>query len=89
MGATENFWSKHSIKSGRDQPGNPKAQGEKGAGSHPGFASVQGSIAKETNPKTGKPYGAKVAGAILASKTRNASAAAKKSNPALKKVRGG
>ncbi len=28
MGATEKFWSPHSIKSGRDQPGNPKAENE-------------------------------------------------------------
>lgn len=28
MGSTENFWKAHSIKSGRDQPGNPKEQGE-------------------------------------------------------------
>jgi len=28
MGATENFWKPHSIKSGRDQPGNPRASSE-------------------------------------------------------------
>ena len=49
---------------------------------HPGFKAVQKKIAGE--------YGGnmKKAGAILASKTRNASAAAKKANPRLKKVRG-
>ncbi len=46
---------------------------------HPGFAAVQKKIAKK--------YGMKKAGAILASKTRNASAAAKRKNPKLKKVK--
>lgn len=55
---------------------------------HPGFKNVQSSIAKETNPRTGKPYGKEKAGAILASKTRGASPAAKKANPNLKRVRG-
>lgn len=49
-------------------------------GKHPGFKAVQGSIAKK--------YGVKAAGAILASKTRKASASAKKKNPKLKKVKG-
>ena len=53
----------------------------------PGFKKVAGVIAKETNPKTGKPYGKAAAGAILANATRNASAKAKKANPNLKKVR--
>ena len=39
---------------------------------HPGFKAVQAKIAKK--------YGMKAAGAILASKTRNASAKAKKAN---------
>lgn len=47
---------------------------------HPGFKAVQKKIA-------GK-YGMKAAGAILASKTRGASKAAKKKNPRLKKVKG-
>lgn len=47
---------------------------------HPGFKAVQSKIAQK--------YGMKAAGAILASKTRNASAAAKKKNPKLKKVKG-
>lgn len=50
-------------------------------GSHPGFKSVQSSIAK-------KGYSSKVAGAILASQTRGASPAAKKKNPRLKRVKG-
>ena len=48
---------------------------------HPGFKSVQATIAK----KQGIPL--KNAGAILAASTRKASAAAKKANPRLKKVK--
>jgi len=48
---------------------------------HPGFKAVQAKIAKK--------YGKKRAGAILASKTRGASKAAKKANPRLKRVKGG
>lgn len=47
---------------------------------HPGFKAVQEKI-------EGEGYSPKVAGAILASKTRNASAEAKKKNPRLLKVR--
>ena len=47
---------------------------------HPGFAAVQKKI-------EGEGYSADEAGAILASKTRNASAAAKRKNPRLKKVK--
>lgn len=47
---------------------------------HPGFKAVQNKIAKK--------YGKKSAGAILAASTRNASSAAKKKNPRLKKVKG-
>ena len=43
---------------------------------HPGFAAVQKKI-------EGEGYSAKTAGAILASKTRSASPAAKKKNPHL------
>lgn len=50
---------------------------------HPGFKSVQRSIAK----KEGIPV--KNAGAILAYKTRKASPAAKKANPRLGRVKGG
>ena len=50
------------------------------AKSHPGFAKVQKSIEKEG-------YSKESAGAILASKTRKASPAAKKKNPNLKKVK--
>ncbi len=49
--------------------------------SHPGFKAVQGKIEKEGFSK-------KAAGAILASKTRAASAGAKKKNPKLNKVKG-
>lgn len=58
------------------------------AAKHPGFKKVQSGIADETNPRTGKPYGEKVAGAILASKTRSASKAAHKANPRLGRVKG-
>lgn len=49
---------------------------------HPGFKAVQKKIAKQQGVSM------KSAGAILASSSRNASAAAKKKNPRLKKVRG-
>lgn len=54
---------------------------------HKGFAEVQGEVADEKNPKTGKPYGKKAAGAIVAAKARSASPAAKKANPRLKRVK--
>lgn len=47
---------------------------------HPGFKAVQKKIAKR--------YGMKAAGRILAASTRRASAAAKRKNPRLKRVRG-
>jgi len=47
-----------------------------------GFENVQKSIAKKSG------VGMERAGAILAASTRKASAAAKKANPALKKVKG-
>lgn len=47
---------------------------------HPGFKAVQSKI-------EGEGYSAKTAGAILASKTRGASAKAKKANPRLKRVK--
>jgi len=49
---------------------------------HPGFKAVQSSIASKQGVSQ------KAAGAILASSTRNASPAAKKANPNLKKVKG-
>jgi hypothetical protein len=48
---------------------------------HPGFKSVQSRIQKQG-------YSKEEAGAILANKTRNASASAKRSNPHLKRVKG-
>ncbi len=51
------------------------------AKSHPGFKAVQSSIEKEG-------YSPRAAGAILAKKTRGASAKAKKANPRLKRVKG-
>jgi hypothetical protein len=55
---------------------------------HPGFSKVQASVARKTNPRTGKPYGKATAGKIVASAARNASSAAKKANPRLKRVKG-
>jgi hypothetical protein len=49
--------------------------------SHPGFKAVQAKIASKEGVSS------KAAGAILASSTRHASAAAKKTNPNLKKVK--
>lgn len=51
------------------------------AGKHPGFKAVKAKIAA----KEGIPPAE--AGAILADKTRNASAAAKRKNPRLKRVK--
>lgn len=48
---------------------------------HPGFKSVQNKIAKKQGVSK------KQAGAILAASTRNASAAAKRNNPRLKRVK--
>ncbi len=48
---------------------------------HPGFKAVQGRIMKEG-------YTPEQAGAILASKTRKASAGAKRKNPRLRRVKG-
>ena len=48
---------------------------------HPGFKTVQAKIAAKEGVSK------EAAGAILANATRNASAAAKKRNPALKKVK--
>lgn len=47
---------------------------------HPGFASVQSKIEKEG-------YSHKIAGAILASRTRSASKSAKRENPRLRRVK--
>lgn len=49
---------------------------------HPGFAAVQKKIARKQGVSMER------AGAILAAGTRKASAAAKKANPRLKKVKG-
>ena len=48
---------------------------------HQGFKAVQSKI-------EGEGYSKKAAGAILASRTRNASAKAKAKNPRLKRVKG-
>lgn len=51
------------------------------AKAHPGFAAVQSKI-------QGEGYSKRAAGAILASRTRKASASAKRKNPRLRKVKG-
>lgn len=48
---------------------------------HPGFKAIQSKIQKSG-------YSKEQAGAILANATRNASPAAKRANPKLKKVKG-
>ena len=48
---------------------------------HPGFAAMQNKIAAKAG------VGKKAAGAILASKTREAAPAAKKANPRLRRVK--
>ncbi len=53
-----------------------------GSGAHPGFKSAQRGIAKKMGVSK------KRAGAILASRTRKASPAAKRRNPRLKRVKG-
>lgn len=52
------------------------------AKAHPGFSAVQSKIAKKEGVSKER------AGAMLASRTRAASPAAKKANPRLKKVKG-
>lgn len=49
---------------------------------HPGFKAVQSKIATKENVSK------KTAAKMLASRTRNASAAAKRANPNLKRVKG-
>lgn len=59
------------------------------AKAHPGFKAVQGDIAARLRAKGVSPEKAKErAGAMLASRTRGASPAAKKANPRLKRVKG-
>ncbi len=54
----------------------------KSGSSHPGFKSVQTGIARRMGVSKER------AGAILASRTRKASSAAKRRNPRLKRVKG-
>jgi hypothetical protein len=59
------------------------------SGGHPGFKAVQHRIAEEEDPRhPGSKIGEERAAAILAARSRGASAAAKRRNPKLKKVRG-
>jgi hypothetical protein len=59
-----------------------KAPDSRKSAPHPGFKSVQSSIAKREGVSKDR------AGAILAASSRNASAKAKKANPRLKRVKG-
>jgi len=54
---------------------------------HPGFKAVQAKIAAHVTPRPGETA-SEAAGAILASAARNASPAAHRANPHLKKVKG-
>ena len=60
---------------------NHERGGSNMAKAHPGFAAVQSKI-------QGEGYSKRAAGAILASRTRKASASAKRKNPRLRKVKG-
>lgn len=55
---------------------------------HPGFQAIQRSIAQQPDKRRGGQLGLRAAGAILAARTRGVSAAAKKRNPRLKRVKG-
>ena len=59
----------------------------KGKGMVKGFSANQAKIAAHATPRKGETK-QEAAGAILANATRNASPAAKKANPSLKKVKG-
>lgn len=63
-------------------------QGGRGmAKAHPGFKAVATSIARRIKPRVGETK-QEAASAILAASSRGASAAAKRSNPRLKRVGG-
>lgn len=53
---------------------------------HPGFQGAENSVAKRTNPKTGKPYGKKAAAKIIGYNKAHASKAARKANPRLNRT---
>jgi hypothetical protein len=78
-GGSASFWSKQRIKDSHSQPGNTESSGGYSK-AHPGFKAVQSKIVKERGVSKER------AGAILASASRGASAAAKKRNPRLKRV---
>jgi len=69
----------------KSHPAHPyygSARNDSKTSAHPGFAAVQGEIAKKAGVSKER------AGAILGSRTRAASPAAKKANPRLKRVKG-
>jgi hypothetical protein len=66
------------VSGGAKKKSSSKASSKSAA--HPGFAAVQNKIANQQGVSQ------KAAGAILANSSRNASPAAKKANPRLKRV---
>jgi hypothetical protein len=77
----EKYKSKSAMMKHEKSEGSKERKMEYGSAKHPGFKAVQKKIAKKSG------VGLKAAGAILASSSRKASAAAKKRNPRLKKVK--
>jgi len=70
------------AKQGRAAPAVRKSK------AHPGFKAVQGQIAAGITPRVKGQTKKEAAGAILASRTRGASAKAKRANPRLRRVTG-
>lgn len=73
------IWAKRHRTAVTNRSENQRGRSTEHSKKHPGFKAVQGKIEKEG-------YSSKIAGAILASRTRHASATAKHSNPRLKRV---
>jgi hypothetical protein len=65
-----------------------KARKVKKTAAHPGFRAVQSEIAAGITPRRKGQTRQEAAGAILGASTRGASAAAKRRNPRLRRVRG-
>lgn len=79
---SEKYKSKSAMMKHEKSEGSKERKMEYGkSAKHPGFKVVQKKIAKKSG------VGMKAAGAILASASRGASAAAKKKNPRLKRVK--
>ena len=80
--AQSNYNRKQSYKQMLNNIKKLKSKHMKKTEKHPGFAGVQKQVAKREHVSMAS------AGAIIAQAARNASAAAKKANPKLKKVKG-